>query len=344
MTPAKVIQAILYPLTSAAVLVPLIVFWLLAWLAASAGILGMWLGLIVLVALVRFLVTVLRARARGIHPEPPGVEFFSLVSDSWNVFPVALVMLFGWLAVGAGSAFGVIGVTAVIAIAAIAIPASLTVLIVTRSPIQSVNPVAVFRVIERCGGTLWIAVVFFAVSGWVVHASNALPASLANFLQLYLWFAYFSLLGSLIEPYDLFDEVGIAAPLEKTAGEIAGDVEKHRIGVLGHAYGFVSRDNREGGFKHIFDEIQKDPDPAAAWAWYFNRMMGWEQKHHALFFAQHYIRDALRHGEELAALKVALRACHEDTQFRPFREDIPVLAAAAERHGNTELAAVLKRM
>ncbi len=344
MTPDKVIQAILYPLTSAAVLVPLVVFWLLAWLAASAGILGLWLGLIVLVALVRFLVTVLHARARGIEPEPPGVEFFSLVSDTWNVFPVALVMLFGWLAVGAASAFGTVGVTTVLAIAAVTIPASLTVLVVTRSPIQSINPVAVFRVIERCGGTLWIAVVFFVVSGWLILMSDALPPLAANFVQMYLWFAYFSLLGSLIQPYDLFAEVGIAAPLEKTTDEIAGDIEKHRVGVLGHAYGFVSRDNREGGFKHIFDEIRKDPDPVAAWAWYFNKMMGWEQKHHALFFAQHYIRDALEHGEELTALKVAMRGHHEDKEFRPFREDIPALAAAAERHGNMELAAVLAAM
>ena len=106
----------------------------------------------------------------------------------------------------------------------------------------------------------------------------------------------------------------------------------------------MSRDNREGGFSHLFAEIEKDPDPVAAWAWYFNRMLGWEQNHHALFFAQHYIRDALKHGEELTALKVTMRGHHADGHFRPFREDIPALIAAAERHGNTELAAVLRAM
>ena len=344
MTPAKLIQAIVYPLTSATVLVPLVVFWLLGWLASSAGPFGLWLGLIVLVALVRFLVAVLQARARGVEPEPPGIEFFSLVSDTWNLFPVALVLLFAGLIAGAGSALGAVGVAAALVMAAVLFPASLAILVVTHSPLQSINPIAVLRVIGRCGRTLWIAVVFFAVSAWLANASNALPPLLANLVQIYLWFAWFSLLGSLIEPYDLFDEVDIPAPLEKTADEITGEVEKHRVSALGHAYGFVSRDNREGGFKHLLDEIEKDPDPAAAWAWYFNRMMAWEQNHHALFFAQHYIRDALRHGEELTALKVTMRGHHEDEEFRPFREDIPALASAAERHGNTELAAVLKAM
>ena len=143
---------------------------------------------------------------------------------------------------------------------------------------------------------------------------------------------------------DLFEEVGIPAPLEKTADEISGDVEKHRVGVLGHAYGFISRDNREGGFRHIMGEIDCDPDPVQAWAWYFGKMLGWENQQHALFFAQHYIRDALKHGDDVVALKVIMRGRLIDEQFRPAREDIPAAIGAAERHGNTELAAVLKRM
>ena len=344
MTPAKLIQAILYPLTSATVLVPLVVFWLLASFAAWGGLLGLFLMAFVLIATVRFLMMVLEARARGAEPETPGIEFFSLFGDAWNLFPAALVLLVAFLIDAAGDAFGIVWATVVSVIVCIMFPASLAVLAITRSPLQSINPVTVLKLLERCGGTLWIAIAFGQVAGWLAYFSNALPSMLASFVQMYLWFAYFSLLGSLIEPYDLFKEVDIPPPLEKGGDEVDADIERHRVGALGHAYGFVSRDNREGGFKHLFAEIEKDPDPVAAWAWYFNKMMGWEQNHHALFFAQHYIRDALRHGEELTALKVAMRGHHEDSQFRPFREDIPVLAAAAERHGNTELAAVLKAM
>ena len=344
MTAAKLFQAILYPLTSAAVLVPLVVFWLLVSFAAWGGVLGLFLMFFVLIATVRFLMIVLEARARSAEPETPGIEFFSLLGDAWNLFPAALILLSAFLIDAAGDNLGIGGASIVAVIVCVAFPASLAVLAITRSPLQSINPVAIARLIGRCGGTLWIAIVFGQVALWLAYLSNALPSMIASFVQMYLYFAYFSLLGSLIEPYDLFEEVGIPAPLGKSADEVSGNLEKHRVGVLGHAYGFVSRDNREGGFRHLFDEIEKDPDPAGAWAWYFNRMMGWEQRHHALFFAQHYVRDALKHGEELAALKVAMRGYHEDEQFRPFREDIPALTAAAERHGNTELVAVLKRM
>ena len=298
----------------------------------------------VLIATVRFLMTVLEARARGIEPETPGIEFFSLFGDGWNLFPAVLVLLFAFLINATAEAFGIAWATVVSVIVCIVFPASLAVLAVTRSPLQSINPVTIAKLIERCGGTLWIAIVFLQVAGWLAYLSNALPSMFASFVQMYLWFAYFSLLGSLIEPYDLFREVDIPAPIEKTADEIRGDVEKRRVSALGHAYGFVSRDNREGGFKHLFAEIEKDPDPVGAWAWYFDKMMGWEQNQHALFFAQHYIRDALKHGEELTALKVAMRGHHADRRFRPFRDDVPALIGAAERHGNTELAAVLKAM
>ena len=344
MTPARLIAAIVYPLTSATVLVPLIVFWLLTSLAAWGGLLGLFLMALVLMATVRFLMMVLEARARGAEPETPGIEFFSVFGDGWNLFPAVLVLLFAFLIDATDHAFGIAWATVLSVVVCIAFPASLAVLAVTRSPLQSINPVAILKLIQRCGGTLWIAIVFLQVAGWLAYLSNALPGLLASFVQMYLWFAYFSLLGSLIEPYDLFSEVGIPAPLDKGAEEISADIERYRVGVLGHAYGFVSRDNREGGFKHLFKEIENDPDPGGAWAWYFSKMMGWEQKQHALFFAQHYIRDALGHGEELTALKVAMRGHYEDEQFRPFREDIAPLTAAAERHGNTEFAAVLKRM
>jgi hypothetical protein len=153
----------------------------------------------------------------------------------------------------------------------------------------------------------------------------------------------FSVIGSLIEPYGLMEDVSIPDSLEPDEEAIAGDLEKVRVEVLTHAYGFVSRGNREGGFKHITDWIAKDPDVVAAWAWFFDRMMGWEQKEHALFFAQQYVHDMLQHGEKIPALKVIMRCRLVNEQFRPLREDMPAAIAAAESSGNIELATVLKR-
>jgi hypothetical protein len=73
-------------------------------------------------------------------------------------------------------------------------------------------------------------------------------------------------------------------------------------------------------------------------------MLTWDEKQHALFFAQHCVRDMLANNENIPALKMIMRCRLLNEQFKPFREDIPAAVLAAERCGNIELAAVLKSM
>lgn len=343
MKPIDILRAIVYPVTSTSVLVPLLVFWLAVSLAAWGGLLGLFLLFLVVPALLRFQMIVLEARARGAEPATPDIDFFSWFGNAWTLFPVVLSALGIWAVIGTGMKFGTQWAAVVSLVVSLLLPASLSILAITRSPLQSLNPVAIFRLIERCGVALLIASVYLEITGWLTYLSADLPFLLANFVQIFLIFSFFSVTGTLIEPYDLFEEVDIHAPLEKSAEEISSDVEKSRVAALGHAYGFISRDNREGGFQHIFSEIEKDPDPVAAWKWYFDRMLGWEQQQHALFFAQHYIHDMLAHGERIPALKVIMRCRLIDAHFKPAHDDIPAAVQAAESSGNIELAAVLKQ-
>ncbi len=343
MKPADVFRAIAYPLITPAVLVPLVVFWLLMSFATWGGVLGLFLLFLILPAVFRFQMIVLEARGRGVEPATPDVDSFNWFGNAWTLFPTVVFVLVTWAVIVTLNHFGIAWAIVVTMLAAAFIPASLGVLAITRSPLQSLNPVALYRLLERCGSTLWIATVFLVTSYALSYFAEGLPAMLTNLVQLFLSFAFFSLTGSVIEPHDLFGEVDIPAPLEKTADEISSDVEKTRIAALAHAYGFISRDNRAGGFKHILGEIEKDPDPAAAWAWYFERMLGWEQKQHAMFFAQDYIHDALAHGEHVPALKAIMRCRLIDANFKPRYDDLPAAILAAENSGNLELATVLKQ-
>ena len=343
MNPLKVIHAIVYPVTASAVLIPLLVFWLFVSFARWGGLLGLFLLFLVIPAVFRFQMIVLEARARGVEPATPDHEFFNWFGNSWTLFPAVIVVLVTWATYAASQGFGLAWGAAVVVLASALYPASLAVLAVTRSPLQSLNPVAIFRVLARCGATLWIASAFLVAGCWLSYLSQGLPEMLATLSQLLVTFAFFSLTGTLVEPYDLFAEVDIPAPLEKTADEISADTEKSRVAVLAHAYGFISRDNREGGFNHIFGEIEKDPNPGAAWAWYFELMLNWEQRQHAMFFAQHHIHDMLAHGEVIPALKAILRCRLVDPQFKPFAEDMSAAIEAAENSGNIELATVLKQ-
>ncbi|MBT8086534.1 MAG: membrane protein insertion efficiency factor YidD [Gammaproteobacteria bacterium] len=143
--------------------------------------------------------------------------------------------------------------------------------------------------------------------------------------------------------YDPVPEVRIAEPLEKSAAVVAEDLERDRQRALNHAYGFISRDNRAGGFDHVFDWIARDPHPADAWAWFFDRMLGWENQQTALFFAQHYLHHLLQNGDQLRAVKVMLRCRLVDERFRPMPDDRVAAAAAAEAMSNDELAGDLRR-
>lgn len=343
MRPFDLGRALLAPVTEPTILLPVVMFAILTTLGMNGGLIGIFLLILLLPPIFRFQMLVLEAAARGVAPEPLDAENFSFAGSGWALFPLPLVILITWATVATTQRYGDTGGFLVLFVAAMLLPASLSVLVITRSPLQSLNPVALMRLIRTCGAGLWIASVYLVIAGVAMQKLVGLPMVIGNFAQLVLLFAFFSLTGTLIRPYGVVDDVYIPEDGLPDNETVLGDIEKHRAAVLGHAYGFISRDNRRGGFQHVFDEIEKDPDPIAAWDWYFNKMLGWENQVHALFFAQHYVHDALRHGEDVRALKAIMRCRMISDRFKPFPEDLPLALKAAERAENTEVAKVLRQ-
>lgn len=342
MRPIDALRAIAYPLTEIAVLIPVVVLWLLVSFASWGGVLGLFLMFLVIPAVFRFQMIVLEARARGVTPATPDAEFFNWFGNAWTLFPVPVVILLVGLTVATAKSFGTAWAIVPVLFASVFFPASIAVLAITHSPLQSLNPVALGRLLKKCSGTFWLATLFLIVAAWLSVKAETLPMTWAILAWMLVSFAFFSLVGSLIEPYGLIEEVEIPAPLEKSDDEASRELEEARMHALNHAYGFISRDNRAGGFEHVLEQIGQDPNPVGAWTWFFDRMLAWEDPNHALFFAQHYVHDMLRHGENIPAVKVILRCRLIDERFKPLQEDLPAAVAAAESSGNIELAAVLK--
>jgi hypothetical protein len=338
-----ILRSVFAPLLEVTILVPMAMFWALLGLGIWGGPIGVFLLFLTIPPLFRFLSFIVESYANGQVPAAFDAEFFNWIGTMWTLFPLLLAMLLATLGFYATQAWGSIGTWLIVILGAGVVPPSLAVLAITHSSAQALNPLAMLRVYDRAGPQFLIAPLYALVLAWTTIEVGPLPVWARILMSLFTLFSLAALSGALIAPLKLVRDVYIPDEVAPDEDRIAGDVERARAAALGHAYGFISRDNREGGFGHLFDEIEKDPDPAAAWDWYFRRMLGWEQKAHALFFAQHYVRDALRHDEEKVALKVALRCIFEDQQFRPFREDIPALVDAAERLGNAEIAEVLKR-
>ena len=132
-------------LLETSVLVPLIFFWLLLSLASWGGVLGLFMMFLVLPAVLRYQMILLEARARGVKPEVPGVEFFNWFGNGWTLFPVVIFVFLVWSTVAAGSRFGPVAAGAVLLFSGLFFPASIAVLAITHSPLQSINPIALGR-------------------------------------------------------------------------------------------------------------------------------------------------------------------------------------------------------
>lgn len=344
MKPSSLLKAMFLPVIEPAVLFPLMMFWILLCIGTSGSVIGLLVLILTLPPVFRYQMIILEASAKGETPGAFDAEFFNWSGNLWSLFPLPVAIALTYFGFSAEKSFGSGGVVAVLAVAGAFVPANMAVLAITHSPLQSLNPVAIGRLLKATADSFWIASVYLFLVCWAAVQAEQLPNLASNFIQLLVLFSFAAVTGTLIEPYGLIDDVSIPDAVEANDDEIAGKLESARAEVLAHAYGFVSRENREGGFKHITDWIEKETDTVGAWAWFFDRMMRWEQKQHALFFAQQYIHDMLRHGENVPALKVIMRCRLIDEQFHPLREDLPAAIKAAESTGNIELAAVLKRV
>ncbi len=333
-----------FPACSLGTMISLITFYLLFSLVLAAGVIGIWLALLVVPAMCRYLILLAQARARGTEAAPPGVEYFSPVGNLWTLFPAlpAIVVVFGWEL--AGDSYGPGAGVLVGLLAAAIVPAMMAVLVITQSPAQSLNPRALITLVRECGAGYWFAPATFVLVFVVPMFLGGLPNWLQLLIAFYLVFAFYAVTGSIMRHRKLIDQVYIDDPLEPEVETQLSDLDKQRSLILNHAYGFVSRGNREGGLGHIYTWLQEDPDPEPAWSWFFEQMLRWEQGQSALFFAQRYLSHLLAVDEPVKAVKLVLRCQLMDETFRPFREDFPATIDAALRCDNTALADALKRL
>lgn len=345
MSPVRVLQAILYPLTNGVVLAAMFFFWALLALANAAGLFGLWLLIVIVPALLRFQVLLLGHRLQDRDPDAPGIEFFSLVGNVWSLFPAVFLFASIILMLFAANLLGTAGALMASVLIALVYPAAMIILALTHSPLESLNPLAHARLVGRMRGNYLLPLVFLLLSLLVAQTlSQALPQFLHIPLMLLAGFSFVSLAGTASSGLGLAEEVEIYAPLSASDEQVAADLDAERTRVLNHAYGFVSRDNRAGGLQHVYAWLAEDPLPADGWAWFFNQMLRWERNDAALFFGQRYLHRLLLVDEHVAAVKLIMRCRMLDETWKPDSVDLEAAIKAAEICRNDELQAVLERV
>jgi hypothetical protein len=343
MTPRDYLRELVHPFTSVTTLIALATFVLLLRLVAAAGLLGIWLAVIVVPAFLRYLTMIAEARARGTEAETPGIEFFTLGGRLWTLFPVVPIVVMALFVREIGVAFGELPAIVVALGLTALLPAMVGVLVITHSPLQSVDPRAIDRFIRGCGAAYWYAP---ATAVLIVLAPTLLGFAsvwVRIIAEVYFVAAFFAVIGAVTREANLFDEIDMPDAVEPDAEKVLADLESERIKVVNHAYGFASRGNRDGGLEHIYGWLIEDPDPDAAWPWFLDQMLRWEDTYPALLLAQQYLGRLLEHGDKVRAVKLMMRCRLVNEEFRPLTPDLPAAIAAAEACHNEALAQALNR-
>lgn len=343
MSPREFLRELAYPARSSGVLVVLACFVLLILLAMQAGVFGFWLAIAVVPAFLRYLTIVAEARARDADAEPPGIEYFTLVGNAWTLFPVVPVVMLALFAVEAMEAVGDAGAIAVALVGAALLPAIFGVLVITHSPLQSIDPRALGRFVRGSGASYAYAPLAAVLVVAVPMLLASLPGWAQTLLEIYLLTAFFAVVGGVTRGSGLIDDIELPDSMEHETDKTLAAEAAGRVKVLNHAYGFVSRGNRDGGLEHIYQWLVRDPDPDEAWPWFLEQMLRWEDSYPALLLAQQYLGRLLEAGDPVRAVKLMLRCRLVDPSFRPLGADLPRAIAAAEACKNPELAGELSR-
>lgn len=352
MKATEFLHEITLPARSPAVLFAMLLFYGLIEVALLAQVFGLVVFLVltaqlvvfVLPALLRYLIVVLEARAYNRDPEPLDIDLFPWVGRIWTLFPIVHLVACVYIAYLGGAWFGS-GVALGLALCYAAIlPASLITLTITQSALASLNPLTLIELIRRRGFGYLIGPLFVIAATWLVVRINVQfnIDYLTEFVSLYLVFAAFALFGGLARQLDLSREVHIPLPTELSDDEERDRHSLSRTAVLNHAYGIVSRGNRDKGLQHVYATLADDPYEESGWAWFFEHMLRWENPEAALAFAQRYVHELLRSGENVKAVKVMMRCRLVNPAFKPLAEDRELAAAAAEHCQNEELASFLR--
>lgn len=341
--PADIARELVYPLLNVAVLMSSLLIFALIKFALSGGILGLFLLFLVLPSLFRYLMRILAARSKGQDPGPLVAEDLLWNHSAWSLFAIVHAAIVVYTTYILASRFGLAPMLGAEMLLAVVIPASLAVLAITRSPLECLIPGSIAGVIIRTGPSYWILPSYFLAAGFFIWwlSMTSLSGLFVDLIGYYLVFTLFALIGTVVQPQQFHKEVDIHNPVEPDQKSVDAKLEKERTSVLTHAYGFISRDNRAGGFRHIHNWLGNDPDPDDAWRWFFDQMMHWEIKEPALVFAQTYLTRLLHDGEFAAAVKVMARCRHVNEAFRPLPEDRELAREAAEYCGNDELMGCL---
>ncbi|MEM7278822.1 MAG: hypothetical protein AAF385_11925, partial [Pseudomonadota bacterium] len=286
MTGAEFVKELLFPLRNSALLSMIVATTLLLSLARAAKLFGLVLGLLVSLALLKYLIDVLQARAMNRKVPVPDVDTFNPGLQVWKLGVAVVTFVFVFAIHHAASGFGSAGALAATVISLAVWPA----MVINASISQNVAAMfavpTLVKIAQAMGRRYWAIglAMLCSLAMWQLtdHYLNTLLGSvLANYAQVMVY----SFAGAMV--YHSRDELGLdvrRSPEGKEQRRIT-EVERRRYAYLDRAYVMFSRGNAAGG-KHVLNDlVESEPASLAFDRWIFDILADWSEPTAMLLFA-----------------------------------------------------------
>ncbi|MGB5543860.1 MAG: hypothetical protein WBO15_10715, partial [Gammaproteobacteria bacterium] len=284
------ISWVLYPLRGAALGV-LVVFALLATLALAAGLLGVWLLLILTIAISGYAFALLDAVAEGRRDAP---EMTADVLSPWNERRSL------WLMFVVGSGIGIFqALTRITPTLAeplgFALLAVLPAVIATlglegATPARVLHPIAVARAAWGMGVFYVVCLLSLVLAGMLFAASgqSALMRPVSLFLQLYAWLMVFTVVGgTLYRRRHRLGTITVDSPEQRTERRLTAQRADLDRG-LDEAYRLARTGRLDAAYREIRRTFARDSDTDESGR-LFDALSQWEDKRLALRIGREWI-------------------------------------------------------
>lgn len=309
------------PLRTAPLLL-IAIFALLFLIAFKAGLLGIWLGFVLLSGFLNYGFILLDSVAGG-EDEPPvlSVEMMNpLNGGRWLMMLVIAGGAF-FVSDAAGYWFGPTLAKLLGFAVAMFIPAMIAVQGATGSVVQSFNLLRCWRLMLRLGVDYLLIVVCVALF-WLLahgmlrgHVDLPLPLIVRIALLLYGWLATFAVIGGVLhERRDdlMLDDADAVEEFDEP--EDVAAIERERDRQVDRIYAEWRGGAHTNAWKSVLAQLERADDPLVDWRWMYQRIARWPDPLLANRLAQEFLPRLLaakRHGEALDLARERIKAYPE---------------------------------
>ena len=320
-------------------------------IAWSAGLLGIWLLVLLTLSAWRYAYAVLRYTAQGKSSIPaPDIESMNPVGELMLVFhfiafpavlaAIALIAPFGHAGIGAVLDF------AIAAIVVVAFPASAALMGFTRNIAVALSPTSIWSMIVSMGRAYYVLVgacvalvlLTLVVRDLLLSSQLPLIGIPLAMLETWAWLAMFASIGSAIHAHaDVFDVPGMHSTPEERA---ADERRAHWRSALDLAYAAMRSGHLREGFDTIKRLVAENEHSREIQFWLFEQMIRWDDRSPALRVAARLIEQLVAEDDTATAFELLMR-CRRVGRIEVGAATRRELAAFAAAHGQPAAAAEL---